>query len=43
MTRYIVARREIYIQDVEVEAESVEDAIARVQDGEGEDSGEPRY
>ena len=36
MKKYIVGMREIHIQNVEIEAESPEEAIERVADGEGD-------
>lgn len=37
MKKYIVYRHEEWVQPVSVEAESLEDAVDRVMDGEGEE------
>ena len=39
MSRYVIAVKEEWIQHLEVEAESAEQAIALVNDGEGDDAG----
>lgn len=36
MPRFIVSVKEVYIQPVSIEAESVEDALRKVKDGDGE-------
>ena len=36
MPKFIVKMREVWTQDVEIEADSKEDAIQRVSEGEGE-------
>lgn len=41
--KFIVSRREIWIQDTEIEAESIDEALELVNDGEGTEVGEPRY
>jgi hypothetical protein len=35
--RYVVTRREVWAQGVQIEAEDKEDAIRRVAEGEGDD------
>lgn len=39
MGKYVIAVKEEWIQHLEVEAESAEQAIALVNDGDGEDAG----